>query len=181
MGEVKYVGPLGSPEKFSSILRRLGLDFSLHQPDLAALLSGDLKIMNAFTDRQLTYSDLQMDNAVKIFLFYRSLCMPCGEETFISELFELIKINSGWNVSLYLLFRHSDRREMDLVRNALSQCESLDCIYVVENRTPAMERYFLAGNPCIAVFSPDNVFVQARMGNKMSRLALERFLERIIQ
>jgi hypothetical protein len=180
-GGVVYVGPLGSPEKFSSILRRLGLDFSVRQHEMAALLSTDTRIVNAFSDRQLTLSDLQANSAYKIFLFYRSLCTPCGEYTLIRELYELVKKNSTWNVSIYLVFRQYDQSEADIMQEVLGQFEIMDCIYIMQNMSSAMERYFLAGNPYIAAFAPDNTFIQARIGNKMSRGALERFLKRIIK
>ncbi|MBN1466389.1 hypothetical protein JXA02_11540 [candidate division KSB1 bacterium] len=178
-GRVKYVGPLGSAGKFSSLLRRLGLDVSLRQADVTLLVSGKARLVNIYSDEELTLSDLDADKACKIFLFYLSLCTPCGEHAMVQEILECAKSSSDRDLAVYIVFRQCDQDDANRLWPILDQYGCLDRLYRLENVPPEAERYFLSDLPYIAAFSPDNKFIRSGSGQRMSRQALVKFFRAI--
>ena len=144
---------------------------------MTALFSGENTIVNIKTEKPLNFNELKSDKSVKIFLFYRSLCTPCGEQTFIRELLQLVKENSEWDLSLYLIFRHYDQLAMDSVLQQTFQSKNVFTFYMAGSVSPPTERYFLSGNPYIAAFSTENHFIKALVGDRINPQSLEKFIK----
>ena len=175
---LKYAGPIGSFQKFMSILQKLGLDLSIDQPDVDILVARAAKLRNVHTQRILTRSEFDRDGGCKIILFYRSLCLPCGEQTLLRQIYDLVQSHSEWELSMYLVFRNFDADKME---NILGDFFYYENTYIPKQISPELERYFMSGNPYIVVFSPENEFLKAGIGNKMSMRFLQRFLAHIAE
>jgi len=176
---IKYIGGLGSPEKFSSILEKLGLNFYFPNPILKNILKRYGTLVNLLSNKVLNYNQLINNRKPKLIFFYRSLCTPCGEHLLIKELSEII-YEQSLDLTIILIFRYVDERQLNVLMNIIDETPvKLNEIYETNEITPDMERFFLQANPLLLYFSSDNKFKRARAGNTLGKKGLERFLQGI--
>jgi len=176
-GLIKYRGILENTKKFTSILENLGLDFALPKNiNLYNILNSN-NIYNYLNNNKLNFSEIKKSKKPSLFVFYTSLCLPCGEHLLLKEIYDFYLINNDCNFSIYYIFNNINQQKNELLKQLIVDFNiSSENIYDAKNITPELGLFFLKANPFLVYFSKDGEMIKTRIGNSLTKPALERFL-----
>lgn len=173
---VKYCGELASPDKFSQILKRMGVDFSLPPITTLDIITDEYVDLALVKNGQsVNVNKLLAIPRLKLFVFYRSLCMPCGEQLLIKELLDVLGTLENDTIDTFLVFRSIPSSAelqplfQDLRMNNLT-------LMTAANIEPELEKFFLNGNPFLALFNQKNQLLTTVPGNYLNKHNLGIFL-----
>jgi len=175
--KIKYKGIFGSLNKFILILKNLNIDFSLStSKNLYDIINNKKNTFININNKKNINNTIKNDKS-KLLIFYCSLCFPCGEHILITELHELCSINKKLNFDIYFIFRKLNKeKKLHLIQLSDELNVNFTNIYDAKNTSPMLERFFLKGNPFLAYFSNTGELLKTRIGNTLTKPALEQFL-----
>lgn len=176
---VRYFGEPPPFDDFSQLLERLGLDFSM-PVNIAPDWILRQNILVAF-DKNKDYTPSSSNiNRNILFIFYRSICKPCGEDLLLKELNDLF-LKNALPIDVFLIFQKSILFDKINYEKILSE---LNFKYVIPSSNtdppPSFYKLFLHGNPFLVLFSQDHKFVKSAKANHMNEQLLLAFLNSVI-
>jgi len=179
--KVVFCGILDSPENFNQILERHGIDFSVQQKvTLASFLTEYATLLEFKTGRTIDDQSYVKSNNSKIVLLYRSFCVPCGEDLLIKEILKYRKSVSSKTLDYICIFRRLGEKENLQLDEILANSDpDFMHIYEAQKPNPAIDKFFLKGNPLLLIFDAENNLTKTRAINRMSPNMLTTVLNSI--
>ena len=155
--KVVFCGILDSPENFNQILERLGIDFSLQQNvTFESFLTEYATLLQFKTGRTIDEQSYVKSKNSKIVLLYRSFCVPCGEDLLIKEILKYRNSVRPKTLDYICIFRRIGEKE-NLQLDEILESSDPDFMHIYEAQkpNPAIERFFLKGNPLLLIFDAE--------------------------